>query len=72
MSVAKEFAYQFGAHLTKLRVQANMYNVFNILQLSPITNGNANNGANINNESFGYAQSADSGRVVELQARFQF
>jgi hypothetical protein len=72
ISAAKEFAYDFGEHHTFLRVQANMYNAFNILQLQPITNGNANNGANINNQYFGYAQGADAGRVIEFQARFQF
>ncbi len=71
-SMAKEFAYDFGDHHTFLRVQANMYNAFNILQLEPITNGNANPGANINAQYFGYAQGADAGRVIELQARFQF
>jgi hypothetical protein len=72
ISAAKEFAYDFGDHHTFLRVQANMYNALNILQLQPITNGNANNGANINNQYFGYAQGADAGRVIELLARFQF
>jgi hypothetical protein len=72
ISAAKQFAYDFGEHHTFLRVQANMYNAFNILQLAPITNGNANNGANINNQYFGYAQGADAGRVIEFLARFQF
>lgn len=72
MSFAKEFAYSFGEHQTSLRFQANMYNAFNILQLQPITNGNANNGANVTNQYFGYAQGADAGRVIEFQARIQF
>jgi hypothetical protein len=72
ISAAKEFAYDFGDRHTLLRVQANMYNVFNILQLQPISNGNANPGANINNQYFGYAQGADSGRFIELIARFEF
>jgi hypothetical protein len=55
-----------------LRFQANFYNAFNKLQLSPITNGNANNGANIANAYFGYAQSADAGRQIEFNARIQF
>jgi hypothetical protein len=49
-----------------------MYNPFNILQLQPITNGNGNPGANINNQYFGYAQGADAGRVIEFIARIQF
>ncbi|MGB6975670.1 MAG: TonB-dependent receptor [Terracidiphilus sp.] len=72
ISVAKQFAYDFGDRHTLLRFQANMYNAFNILQLEPITNGNSNAGANINNQYFGYAQGADAGRVIEFQARFQF
>jgi hypothetical protein len=72
LSFAKQFAYDFGDHHTVLRIQANMYNPFNILQLEPISNGNANNGANINNQYFGYAQGADAGRVIELMARIQF
>jgi hypothetical protein len=50
----------------------NVFNAFNILQLEPISNGNSNPGANINNQFFGYAQAADSGRVIELSGRFQF
>ncbi|HWG21898.1 MAG TPA: TonB-dependent receptor [Terracidiphilus sp.] len=72
MSVAKQFAYDFGDHHTLLRLQMNVFNAFNILQLAPLTNGNSNPGANINNKFFGYAQGADAGRVVELSARFQF
>jgi hypothetical protein len=71
-SVAKEFAHDFGDHHTFVRVQANMYNALSILQLQPITNGNANPGANINAQYFGYAQGADAGRVIELQGRIQF
>jgi hypothetical protein len=72
LSMAKEFAYNFGDRHTFLRVQANVFNAFNILQLQPLTNGNANPGANINNQYFGYAQGADAGRVVELVLRLQF
>jgi hypothetical protein len=72
LSFAKQFAYDFGDHHTVLRIQANMYNPFNILQLEPISNGNRNPGANINDQHFGYAQGADAGRVIELLARIQF
>lgn len=72
MSVAKQFAHDFGEHHTLLRLQMNVFNVLNLLQLQPITNGNSNPGANINNQFFGYAQGADSGRVVELNGRIQF
>jgi hypothetical protein len=72
MSVAKEFAFDPFDHHTALRFQANFYNAFNKLQLLPITNGNANPGANIQNKYFGYAQGADAGRQIEFIARFQF
>lgn len=72
MSFAKEASHDFGDHHTLLRFQANMYNIFNILQLQPLTNGNANGGANINNQYFGYSQAADAGRVIEFLARIQF
>lgn len=70
MSLAKEFSHEFGAHHTMLRLQANMYNAFNELQLQPI--GNNTGGSNIASAYFGYAQAADSGRVIELLARLQF
>jgi hypothetical protein len=72
VSFAKQFAHDFGEHHTLLRLQMNVFNAFNILQLQPLTNGNANPGANINNQFFGYAQGADAGRTVELQGRIQF
>jgi hypothetical protein len=69
-SVAKQFSHDFGDHHTLLRIQANMYNFFNELQLQPI--GNNSGGSNIASAYFGYSQAADSGRVIELLARFQF
>ncbi|HEY2468525.1 MAG TPA: TonB-dependent receptor [Terracidiphilus sp.] len=72
MSFAKQFAHDFGEHHTLLRLQMNVFNALNLLQLQPLSNGNSNPGANINNQFFGYAQGADSGRVVELQGRIQF
>lgn len=71
MSVAKEFAHDFGDHHTLLRLQANLYNAFNELQLQPIV-ANSTPGSNINEPYFGYSQTADAGRVVELEGRFQF
>ena len=70
MTFAKEFAHDFGERHIFLRLQANMFNVFNELQLQPI--GNNSSGSNIANPYFGYAQSADEGRVIELLARLQF
>jgi Carboxypeptidase regulatory-like domain/TonB dependent receptor len=70
ISLAKQFAHDFGDHSTLLRIQANMYNAFNELQLQPI--GNNSGGSSIASAFFGYSQAADSGRVIELLARFQF
>ncbi len=70
LSIAKEFGHDFNDRHTLLRIQANMYNAFNELQLQPI--GNNSGGSNIASAYFGYAQEADAGRVIELLARFQF
>jgi hypothetical protein len=70
MSVAKEFAFDVRDHHNLFRIQANIYNVFNELQLQPI--GNNSGGSNIASAYFGYAQGADSGRNIELLGRIQF
>jgi hypothetical protein len=72
LSVAKEVKYELLGHDTVLRFQANAFNVFNLLSLQPITNGNANNGANITSANFGESQGANAGRVLEFLARLQF
>ena len=72
LSAAKEFKYEVRGHSTLLRFQANAFNAFNILSLQPITNGNANAGANITSANFGESQGANAGRVIEFLARFQF
>ena len=72
MSFSKEVALDRFDHHSLLRFQVNAFNLFNILQLQPITNGNANPGANIQSANFGLAQGADAGRVIEFVARFQF
>jgi hypothetical protein len=71
VSVAKEFAHDFGTHHTLLRLQANMYNFFNQLQLQPIQ-FNSTPGSAINEPYFGYSAAADEGRVIELLGRLQF
>jgi hypothetical protein len=70
VSVAKEFGHDFGSRHTVLRIQANMFNAFNELQLQPISNASA--GSSIANAYFGYSQGADSGRVIEILGRLQF
>lgn len=72
LSVAKEVKYELRGHNTILRFQANAFNAFNVLSLQPITNGNANAGANIQSANFGESQGANAGRVIEFLARFQF
>jgi hypothetical protein len=70
MSFAKEVTLDRFDHHTLLRVQVNAYNIFNITQLQPITFNSG--GSNIQSATFGYAQGADAGRVLELTARIQF
>jgi len=70
LTFAKEFAHDVWEHHTLFRIQANMYNAFNQLQLQPIVNGSAE--ATINNPFFGLAPGADEGRVIDFQARIQF
>jgi hypothetical protein len=72
MSFAKEVKLNTFDHSTQLRFQVNAYNIFNILQLQPITNGNANAGAMITSADFGKSQGGNAGRVIEFLARIQF
>jgi Carboxypeptidase regulatory-like domain/TonB dependent receptor len=72
MSVAKEVRFEALSHTALLRFQANAYNVFNILSLQPIVNGNNGGPANISSANFGEAPGANAGRVLEFLARFQF
>jgi hypothetical protein len=69
MSLAKEFAFGSGDHHNLFRIQANIYNVFNQLELQPLGN---NRGNNIADQYFGFAQGADAGRNIELLGRIQF
>jgi hypothetical protein len=70
---------------TKLELRANVFNVFNKLNLAPFTfNSDATRigrfssgatgtpGTIATNDRFGKAQSGLAGRVIELQARFRF
>jgi hypothetical protein len=53
-----------------IQLRMNVYNVFNLLNLTPFNFGDAN--TQINNPTFGLAESAEGGRTLEIQARFQF
>ena len=72
MSLAKNFRLDTigmpEGSLIQLRMNA--YNMFNMLNLTPFNFGDTN--TNINDPTFGRAISAKSGRVLELEARFQF
>ncbi|MEO7028318.1 MAG: carboxypeptidase-like regulatory domain-containing protein [Acidobacteriaceae bacterium] len=73
LTLAKQVDFSaFGDQHAFLRFQATMFNAFNLLQLSPITNGNAGGGANINDGNFGKATNVDAGRVIELSMRLNF
>jgi hypothetical protein len=70
LSVAKQIELEGFGHKATLRIQANLFNAFNLLQLQPI--GNEGFGTSINNTNFGQSQGADAGRVLEFLARLQF
>jgi hypothetical protein len=53
-----------------LELRANMFNVFNMLNLAPF--GFFSQSTDVRNPNFGRATSGLSGRVIELQARFNF
>jgi hypothetical protein len=55
---------------TMVDLRCNIFNVFNNLNLSPITFGD--NGAHLDNPQFGRADAGLAGRVVEFQIRLSF
>jgi hypothetical protein len=55
----------------RLNLQANMYNLFNKLNLGG-TNTTISYDGTTSNPAFGQSQSALGGRIIELQARFSF
>jgi hypothetical protein len=72
MSFAKEQSLEAMGHNLQLRFQANFFNIFNQETLTPFSNGNANQAALIESATFGQAQSANAGRVLEFLVRLQF
>jgi hypothetical protein len=70
MSFAKETTFEPFDRPVLLRLQVNAYNIFNILQLAPISFNSG--GSNIQSATFGESQSGNAGRVLELTARIQF
>ncbi len=72
LSLSKNFkldVFHLGEQ-SNLQIRANLYNAFNILNLSNFNFGDSN--TNIDDPTFGRALTAYAGRVVELQARFTF
>jgi hypothetical protein len=87
MSFAREQKFRILDHAMNLRFQANFFNLFNTLNLTPFTNGNAGGPAQIVGpdpvtsqadanarfaSGFGRPASADAGRQVEFFARISF
>ncbi len=72
MGFAKQQQFETLGHNVSVRFQANFYNIFNELTLTPFTNGNGNPAAQIESSTFGKAQSANAGRIIDFQARIQF
>ena len=86
LSAARQQRFEVLGRSFTVRFQANFFNVFNQLNLSPFTNGNAGGpaqivGANPANPSdaaarassnFGRPTSADAGRQIEFFARLSF
>ena len=70
MSFAKEQKVKWLGEAGMVRFQANFYNLFNTLNLTPFVF--STNATTIENSQFGQAQSADSGRVIEFLARIRF
>jgi hypothetical protein len=73
-----QFAKAFGlpkwgflGENARLNLQANVYNLFNKLNLMTPNNTISNDGIT-SNPQFGQSQGAFAGRIVELQARFSF
>jgi hypothetical protein len=70
----KEFVLphaKFIGEGAKLAIRANMFNAFNILNLTPLIPAQAPTDI-INTGSFGRPSDGLAGRVIELQARFSF
>ncbi len=72
MSFGKQQDFEALGHNLGLRFQANFFNIFNQETLTPFSNGNGNQGALIESATFGRAQTANAGRVVEFLVRLQF
>ncbi len=72
LSFARQQSFEARGHNMLLRFQANFFNILNQETLTPFTNGNGNPAALVESTTFGQAQSANAGRVLEFLLRLQF
>jgi len=68
--LGKDFALPFGEG-SKLEIRANFFNLFNILNLSPLIPATAQTDI-VNTGQFGHTSDGLAGRVIEFQARLSF
>lgn len=74
MTLGKDFALPrvaFFGEGSKLAIRANFFNIFNILNLSPLIPAQAPTDI-INTGQFGHSPDGLAGRVIEFQARLSF
>jgi len=80
MSFAKQVTFPIRDHVTLIRFQANLYNIFNLTNLALLEFGSPETtilkvttaGTHVINALFGLAPAADNGRVIEFFARIEF
>lgn len=80
MSFAKQISFGVREHPVSFRFQANLYNILNLTNLTPIGFGstealvstNSTAGTHVINPLFGLSPGADTGRVVEFFGRLEF
>ncbi len=71
LTVAKRFGLaKFFGEAANFEFKANLFNAFNFLNLQPF--GFNTDSTNVTNPNFGKALGGLSGRVVEIQGRFNF
>ncbi len=78
MTVQKSFglpSMRIFGEAARITIRGDLFNIFNKLNLSPLTTSPANVisfDGTTSNSQFGQAQNALAGRIVDLQARFEF
>jgi hypothetical protein len=68
LTLAKRFGLPWES--ANFEIKANFFNIFNILNLQPL--GFNTDSTNITNSNFGRSARGLSGRVIEIQGRFNF